>query len=867
MNPFYRFLHETPHHFVVHDMRDQKSFHVAKAGLSPDYHAKIKAMPLMSGTPIGDAESKQDMGMPKKYDDGGTVKPEKSLAEKASDFFKSAPSNDNAPSQDDARKSAQDSMRKAFGMSDGGDVLDANARSHIAEHNFALPGGRYPIHDIVHARNALARVSQHGTPEEQAKVRAAVHRKYPSIGHSDGGEVQSPEEAGIEAKGRRDSVLRNAGISTEQTPEEMEIEAAEKRRRELEPKQYADGGEIDEDLSEKLKRVFKTPPPPAPHEETQDEMYDRIRKENHERAMGSRASSSAGYSKGGEVHEKVVDILHKILVPEKYLDGAPSFTGAPDIGSDVKTTREQMLKINPDKGFADGGTVAQSPDFEPLVQQEMLRQGVNAGLPGVTTMGNVTGADLSPYRQAAETKVAQDLLNVQDRQKSDAAAAEQAKIVEQQAAVKQAEGDNSLREKAGLAPIPVPPGPPMPVQSQALVPEAPKAPSMSPLQMNMPDTLKTFNQGMNQVESGIRGSAAAQQEAAQTNEKLLNDYVTQAKTSQMVYQQKHDDINQQNAKLMQDVQSAKVDPRRLWNNKSTGEKIGTALGLIFGGIGSGLTHQPNLAAQFLENQVQQDIEAQKNDQSNKMSLYKLGLEKYKDAQSAEAFANLQANTILQGQIQQTAAKMGSPQAAALAKQAIGELEMKNAPIRQQLALQGMALKFQNEAPESTAGVNPQKLRVLIASGIIPEKEQAGAMKEYGDYNKLNDILNHTNKVFKDASDNATYGERILGSHGPTLSDKSKKYEAITNAWLGQITKDTEGRVTPQDIKLMESSLPRAGDSEDVIRTKLSNIKDMIREKYTFPTLKSYNLLNERNPVTQSSATRQSRIQESAPVIK
>jgi hypothetical protein len=60
--------------------------------------------------------------------------------------------------------------------------LTAAARKHIPAKNFALPGGRYPIEDASHARNALVRVSQHGTPEEKAKVRAAVHRKYPSIG-------------------------------------------------------------------------------------------------------------------------------------------------------------------------------------------------------------------------------------------------------------------------------------------------------------------------------------------------------------------------------------------------------------------------------------------------------------------------------------------------------------------------------------------------------------------------------------------------------------------------------------------------------------------------------------------------------------
>lgn len=62
--------------------------------------------------------------------------------------------------------------------------LTARARKKIAPKNFALPGRRYPIEDASHARNALARVSQHGTPAEKATVRAKVHAKYPGIGQS-----------------------------------------------------------------------------------------------------------------------------------------------------------------------------------------------------------------------------------------------------------------------------------------------------------------------------------------------------------------------------------------------------------------------------------------------------------------------------------------------------------------------------------------------------------------------------------------------------------------------------------------------------------------------------------------------------------
>lgn len=60
--------------------------------------------------------------------------------------------------------------------------LTPRGRKRIKRSNFALPRERkYPIHDIAHARNALARVAQYGTASEKRRVRAAVARKYPSL--------------------------------------------------------------------------------------------------------------------------------------------------------------------------------------------------------------------------------------------------------------------------------------------------------------------------------------------------------------------------------------------------------------------------------------------------------------------------------------------------------------------------------------------------------------------------------------------------------------------------------------------------------------------------------------------------------------
>lgn len=65
-----------------------------------------------------------------------------------------------------------------------GGPLTTKDRNALPKNDFVFPGERrYPINDENHARNALARVSQHGSEIEKEKVRRAVHRKYPSIGN------------------------------------------------------------------------------------------------------------------------------------------------------------------------------------------------------------------------------------------------------------------------------------------------------------------------------------------------------------------------------------------------------------------------------------------------------------------------------------------------------------------------------------------------------------------------------------------------------------------------------------------------------------------------------------------------------------
>lgn len=60
--------------------------------------------------------------------------------------------------------------------------LTVAVRQRLPSTAFAYPKTRrFPIHDRAHARDALARAS-HAGPAALAVVRAAVHRRFPTLG-------------------------------------------------------------------------------------------------------------------------------------------------------------------------------------------------------------------------------------------------------------------------------------------------------------------------------------------------------------------------------------------------------------------------------------------------------------------------------------------------------------------------------------------------------------------------------------------------------------------------------------------------------------------------------------------------------------
>lgn len=58
--------------------------------------------------------------------------------------------------------------------------LDAKARRTLPSTAFALPGRRFPIHDLKHAKAALM-MRGHVSPAEQAEIQRKVYARYPEL--------------------------------------------------------------------------------------------------------------------------------------------------------------------------------------------------------------------------------------------------------------------------------------------------------------------------------------------------------------------------------------------------------------------------------------------------------------------------------------------------------------------------------------------------------------------------------------------------------------------------------------------------------------------------------------------------------------
>lgn len=232
--------------------------------------------------------------------------------------------------------------------------------------------------------------------------------------------------------------------------------------------------------------------------------------------------------------------------------------------------------------------------------------------------------------------------------------------------------------------------------------------------------------GMKEMESGIRGQAASANQLAKDQQAAIVQHQKEMDAFKVDHANAVAKLDLEQSHYQQQLAEGKINPNRYFENMSTGKRVATAISLILGGIGAGLTKGPNVAMQVMNKAVDDDIAAQKADIGKNQNLLSFNLQKYHRLDMAEAATRLQYNTNLQMQLQAAQSKATNGVAQSVLHLQMGKL--------QQEAYQ---LKY-------TMALNMAKGKVLGAGSVeggLPEGQEPLALLSDPKYQEKRVIVN------------------------------------------------------------------------------------------------------------------------------
>lgn len=367
-------------------------------------------------------------------------------------------------------------------------------------------------------------------------------------------------------------------------------------------------------------------------------------------------------------------------------------------------------------------------------------------------------------------------------------------------------------------------------QEQAnLVPQQPMQPQQQQQDLfGTSQKLGNVEQGLGEQEQGIKEQTSAEsalgKKSAGVQEKLASNLQL---VQEDIHKQTQSILND-NKMLEDEIRKGTINPNHYVQSKSTLSNIMTGIGLILSGAGSGLSGGPNLASEFLNKQIHNDIEAQKNNLENKSSLLNYNLKKMGNIQDAMKLTQANYMTLAAAELEKAAAQSKDPMAQARALQEIGKLKVDSANLVASTVAQNNILRHAekgNIAPED---------QISLMQGEPAVKEKARG--ELETLRGAEAAVKNINDVFKDVSKLSTV-KAVMGADLPFIgqvgskeytklqTDKSQIINAIRSSMKGQ------GALSDQEIaQSIIPQLPAAGDDKAKLAVKQQALVKYLKSK-------------------------------------
>lgn len=408
----------------------------------------------------------------------------------------------------------------------------------------------------------------------------------------------------------------------------------------------------------------------------------------------------------------------------------------------IKESAQSDVKPKP---FADGGGVpdalkptedmpqAKQPQI-PAININVGGQPVQAlgGQPTPAPMSNAMPAEsptkaLTPEQWQALPE--QDKLSFLDPMAENPGPTAASNIATKMEEMKQAANASRAQElaKAGIRPQ----QPPQQQQQMSAPADLPMGmptdmPAGNPMAQGMQDSQAMMQQGYQNKLAGINQEATAKGALGQQEAQLLNNQVKAQTTAMSAYKDQYDALEKERQDHISDIQNGYIDPNKYWTGDANGNgshsKIASAIGMIIAGFNP--TSQPNAAANYLQKQMDMNIEAQKANLGAKQNLLASNLHQFGNLKDATDMTRVMQADVVHNELLSAAATAQSPMAKAAALQAAGDLKMQYAPIAQQVAMRQAMMKLaSNGDPTDTAAAEQ-----MIAYNRVTNPEVAKEME-------------------------------------------------------------------------------------------------------------------------------------------
>lgn len=401
---------------------------------------------------------------------------------------------------------------------------------------------------------------------------------------------------------------------------------------------------------------------------------------------------------------------------------------------------------------------------------------------------------------------------------------------------------------SALSPQETSQAPQMPAQAPSQVAPASIAPAMpqdsSP---QVPSSISTKNpiapgvlEGYQQQAEGIQKAAEAESNIADLKAKALTTNIAAQQQVLNHYEAANKETHAELAAIRSDIQNSHIDPNHYLGSMDTIGKIGTAIGLVLGGLGGG--GRGNQALDFVNNQIDRDIMAQRSNLGKKESLFSNILAESSNERQATEMTRLVMNDMVSHQLEQASMSASSPLIKARAEQAIGALKTQMAPMIQQQNIFKLAMAGAKDGNQ----MDPS----ILVPHLVPLSEREAVYKEIATATNTKKVaqtaLANFDKVAAQMKSAGGLGRIGVAAYHPA------ELQAL-EAELGTTVGEKEGTVRETAMNNVRNAyLPRLSDTAERLSKRREELQNYLTLQMAAPRAKSNGIdLTRFSPTSQS----------------